>query len=344
MQAPEPQPSRPVSADPASRSTPYSYVHPAHSTEDLSARFNAWQPLSSDGTKQDPSRLSPNANMGRTRNIPELAPLPKIDPALEKDAADYPNDYIWSCDGRRPHPIANSSARMHCLDCDDYDLCGPCYEAGECSKDHKADHKAQHIIKSYSFKQSSQDLIPPGDGVHPQTRAGKTQPNWSIEGEFRWHHLLGESNHARYLGPTIEPDHYQATFYIQFQFSKSLTQAHYDQLREGGFGSLHLAAGIIKSKQTFFRERFAEDESLMSNLFSCGVYETYKMDSGAVGKFTIPVDFHVEPATGGQNNVLGLVLQWLDVQSFVGSDEPLVNISLDELRYVPGVLTSDFPE
>lgn len=320
---------RAMSAGPTSRSNPYSFVRPQDPIENLSAGFDAWRAFTDASQQQNPSRLSPNDPVGHRRAVSQPAPATEVPEAPPSSGTTASS---WICDGCR-NPIPMPHARMHCLQCDDYDLCNNCFQAGRISDPHKPDHRTRHVLRSFCFQQALQDLVPPGEIVHPQTSHGRAQPNWSVEQDVRWHHLLENNNHARFFASSVEPGHYVITFVIDFLFSSTLSQSHLDQLGESGFGNLRLAAGRINSKQQFFKERFREDESLAGKLLNDSFCDDYIINFGQQRKVELKHVFHIESGPNAKAE-LGFLMQWSEMQSFVGSDEPLVSISLNEVRYV----------
>jgi hypothetical protein len=331
-QPPLREPTRTMSDGPELRSTPYSILRPQNSIESPSPSFGAQNPLTDASPQQNHSNLAPNDALGHRRAVSQPVPAnQQAEPVLNSGMT--ASEFL--CDGCR-NPVPLSHPRVHCLECDDYDLCNDCFQAGKISKLHKPNHNIRHIIRSFCLRQADQELVPPGSIVHPQTSPGRAQPNWSIEQDVRWHHLLKFNNHTRFLASSIEPGHYVITFFIEFRFSPKVVQSHLDQLGESGFGNLRLAAGTINTKQQFFKERFLEDESLVGKLLKDGFYDDYILSSGGLGGIELNYMFSIESRPNVKAE-LGFVMQWSNVRSFVGSDEPFADMSLIEVRYVlPG--------
>lgn len=239
-------------------------------------------------------------------------------------------DSGWICDTCRI-TIPLSLARVHCLQCEDYDLCTDCFRAGLSSKEHRVEHHVRHIIKSYRLRQENKDLITPGEFVHPYISPGRSQPNWSIEGDLRWHNLHNYNNHARFLSSHVQSGHYLVTFVLEFKLSPIITESRNALPAERSIGTLRLAAGTISTKQRFFRDKYVEDGSLINKLFTRVSYNDYSITTGGMVSVELDSFLHIGSNTS-ETTEIGFLMQWSDVLSFVGSDEPVIKMSLVEVK------------
>ena len=242
--------------------------------------------------------------------------------------------------------IQCSQARVQCTQCYDYDLCVACFESGRVSKDHKADHKIRHILKTQMLWQ--EDLTPPNDLVNPEWNSTKTKRNWSVDSEaeardFRSLHLHGNDSHARFFTSIVPTGHYAITITIGVQLSSQLSEAGKAQLRKDGTGYLRVALGVPNNKKIFFNGRYREEafdstalteDSLIHKLLN-GKECWYDVVNISVDQLTIQItsDVMLNLESDLQcGSELGLILQWSGIGAFEKLNEAVVKLCVWQIR------------
>ena len=264
---------------------------------------------------------------------------------------------IAECDGCG-RSIGTAEHQAQCTVCYDYDLCAGCFQTGKISKGHSASHKVSHVLNTLVLLPD--DLVAARDAVNPAAnpyRAGRA--NWTLvdlppntPGNPKDHtvtlrhlHLFENDSHARFRA-YARPGHYGVAVDIAVEcdpdLEKNPTQCQQMMRREGGMGKLRVTLGVVQNNEQFAGTRFAEDSftdtalkpgCLPSKLFSPGfVGSMVQLDVGdAQYKLQPNSLLHVR---GAEDSLLGigLLLQWSNVPSYQRSVDPLVTLTVLNVR------------
>lgn len=121
---------------------------------------------------------------------------------------------------------------------------------------------------------------------------------------------------------------------MNFFISKEVSPAVFDELKKKGLGKLRVAVGTPIDNRVFFRAQRKEDETLPGELFESGTYEDYLLKipeeatasgQGWVQEVDLPGVVHAQ-------RVMGILLQWSDVQEFQNLEDPVLTIAITGLR------------
>ncbi|KAF3910521.1 hypothetical protein ABW21_db0200385 [Orbilia brochopaga] len=309
--------SRPAGSSPTNASKQYPSSH--ENSTSPPPRYNT----SDESSSKPPSGNSPSTeNATRPHNAwPDIETEEKLPP---------PPSPHWVCDGCT-NPIYPFESRIHCLECPDYDTCGPCHELGRIKKTHKRHHKEELIIKARQITQELSELVIPSE-VHPERSPGRQFVNWVVRDERRVHHLSCHDDHARYLISSLEPGNYRVSFQIELFLVKEFTDDHIKQLGTEALGQLRVGVGVINSKKTFFRDTFPEDKNLVGRLFDSGWYDDFDVKPLNITTYVhlkciLPIDGHKD------RDDIGLFFQWTDFKKFQSSDKALISFALVSARF-----------
>ena len=194
---------------PARVSTPYSNV--GLGREDFSMP-TAVSPHLHPDSQAGSSNRSQSCSPSRASSVTPVEDRPPDGPAYMCDVCI--KQFSWA------------TPRTRCTECDDYDICPKCYQAGKVSDNHKSTHKVRQILKSYQLLASSSDVTPASTIVNPDFSPPRTQPNWTVpEGsEQRWLRLRNSPAHARFMYTSVEKTGaYIMRFGLQFVLSEHVT-------------------------------------------------------------------------------------------------------------------------
>lgn len=332
----------PVPMSQSSRSTPYQFSNLANSTESLkhgkriphrASHANLRVPTESTHkrTVSQPNGHATPADFSSSRSASQSGQRSVSSSQGTPEPAT--DGSTWSCDACK-NSIRLDHTRINCTVCHNYDLCLTCFQANRTSLGHKSDHAVRHVIRTHVI--FSEDLVSPSETVNPthSTIAG-TQvkvSDWTVEDNTRWLQLRKYDKHARYLAANIKPGHYAVEIVLEFRLSPNLTLAHIEQIQKEGVGKLRIAIGPPKTKDLFLRERFLENSDLAEKLFASRLDRKYnlKAKDGAL-QLELRGVLHVE-SKANANSQLGVLLQWSEIKGFPGSDDSIVNMSLDQVR------------
>ncbi|KAF8244450.1 hypothetical protein K440DRAFT_636120 [Wilcoxina mikolae CBS 423.85] len=243
----------------------------------------------------------------------------------------------WMCDVCMKDMQLNDF-RVHCEVCEDYDLCWPCYESGVVSKKHTEGHRIRTSTTTIHVKPSQ--LSPAARGVCPEWSLGRSHPNWTNDKHSpqRWFHLREEPNHARFTVSNIDPGcYYSVTMYFDFRLSEHITPSVLDELKKSSTCTLRIAVGTPIGSNPFAEQLKADP---FNELFSSSIDVSYKIGVPSAVKhssvqtieystlFALPKPLHFPD---GQS-VLGIMMEWSDVQSFATLDEAVLSMSVAWIR------------
>lgn len=354
------QPTQNPNLSPDSRAStrrgPYPSVSPAYSREDLSmnrstsqghARTSSAPPLPEKlpSEQAQPSRQYSTQPEGRASDTN----LHQED--VDSKASDMG---IAACCDVCMNDIRCSQSRIQCTECHDYDLCTNCFSKGRVSKQHKNSHKVSHIISTQRL--FPDDLTPPLEVVNPEYSPDKSKVNWSIvegpkdpaanggkEGVQCWRmsHLHGNDSHARFL-TSATPGHFAITIYFETAISTLLTQEDRQELKEEGLGWLRVSFGTLRSNKEFFTGRYREDsfdhmfcaeESLPHKLLKEYWWDVVRIPLNESNMMHVMSDavLSVEGHRDERKD-LGLILQWSGVRCFKSGNEPLIKLTVHNIR------------
>ncbi|EPS39100.1 hypothetical protein H072_7107 [Dactylellina haptotyla CBS 200.50] len=294
-----------------------------------STNFSPYRPSGSTPTSPEPNR-SIRTPVQEIRSAPSAPSPSKPTEPEPKPTLPPPESPHWICDGCK-NPIYPFESRIHCLDCPDYDLCGPCHAKGTATKGHKGYHKEEFIIKARQITQEQSELVIPSE-VHPEVTPGRLFRNWTIQDERRVHHLSCNDDHARYLISSLEPGNYRVSFHLDLFLIKEFTEEHIKQLGKEPLGKLRIAVGYIKNKKSFFKEKFPEDKNLISRIFEFGWYDDFNVNPQSG---TIAVDLKCILSIEGNEDRddVGILFQWSEFRKFQSSDKALISFALISARF-----------
>ena len=231
-----------------------------------------------------------------------------------------PKHTPWICDGCMDE-IAISKPRIHCVQCPDYNLCTACYQKDRVSKTHQSNHQVRRVLRTYVVSTSDMEFA-----------SSCSDPNWTIQEDYRFFHLRERNSHARFLATAIEPGHYSISLILCLKISPKLTPALIQQLDGGVLGKLRITVGFPVSRKVFLHGEYPE-EGLQERLFAQKTQKEIILaasEEGAV-KIEMSAVFHV-PANDQSRSQIGFVLQWSEMRSFAQSDEAIMQVALIESR------------
>jgi hypothetical protein len=246
-----------------------------------------------------------------------VSPSPRTPPVVSESRTE-PSP--WTCDACMDE-IPTSKPRIHCLECPDYDLCNTCYRNDRTSKTHQSNHRIRRVLRTH--------VLPVDD---MEFASGPSDPNWTMEENYRWLHLGERNSHARFLATNIKPGHYSVSIILCSKISPKLTPTLIDQLNDGVLGKLRITVGFPISRKVFVHGEYPEDD-LPKKLFTQKTQKQLNLLASEGGNENIMLSavFHV-PGGDQTRSQIGFVLQWSDIISFAHSDSAIVQIALIEAR------------
>ena len=248
--------------------------------------------------------------------------------------------------------IKCSQARVQCTICYDYDLYIKCFQAGKETKAHKNTHKLSHILNTSLIQ--NEDLIPSKESVNPEFNADRTRTNWSISETTdvntgaarsnRYIHTYDTDSHARFMA-SARPGHYAVSVVLIVRLASNIDAASLQQLQSAGAGSLRVSLGTVKVKKDFFGTALGKEDTFNSSALTkeCLPHRLLNHYWWDVVPIAVDVPYlhvqsdallNIEGDESGSLTDLGLVLQWSGCHAFASSNEPVVSVAVEHIRFV----------
>jgi len=262
---------------------------------------------------------------------PAKKPVPQVDPAA------------WTCDVCMTG-VSAKQPRFHCTVCHDYDQCLNCHQKEATSEGHLRSHKIISISMRHEI--SFHDLVAAHNNVTPDFSPPRLLPNWTVDEntDRRWLHVRNSPSHARFIAQSVPKGAYLVQLVFKFKLSEHVKPDAFKELKHVGLGQLRIALGSPLRTSVFLNQTKTEDRTLGKQLFGS--------DFGGDFKLTIPADvkdpkeswegtydLSHAPVYIGMNArvnttsaVFGVVLQWSEVQEFDGNENPVLLMTLDEIK------------
>ncbi|KAK0724579.1 hypothetical protein B0H67DRAFT_108687 [Lasiosphaeris hirsuta] len=249
--------------------------------------------------------------------------------------------------------IRSSEPRVQCTVCYDYDLCLGCFHEGKTSKGHDVSHNISHVSDTQILRY--EDLIPVNELVNPPRNQTDGRTNWTIVDfepgtvrnptdhavSSRVLHLFDKNAHARFLA-FCKPGHYGIAIDIGVAFHKDLgPQARRTlQQRRGGAGLLCVTFGRAKNNSQFFGTIYNEDSFTDGALTPTSLpYRLLDPLWGAVSQIDLEDKILLQSSRilhldgeSDESLAVGLILQWSGVASFQASKDPVVSLTIENIR------------
>ncbi|KAI9766755.1 MAG: hypothetical protein M1839_004772 [Geoglossum umbratile] len=283
---------------------------------------------------------TPNIGVG-TDSRPKTAPMvePKTSESVEDTTAFA--QWTWICDACLK-TFSTKTPRIHCLECEDYDLCTLCYQRGKVSDSHSIRHRIRSSIATRDIPLS--DLVLPDIAI-PEFSPPRKGPNWTVKDKNggTWFHLRNNPRHARFLESSVPVGAYTVALAVAFKTSAQISAKDLEQLKGTTLGKLSCVVGTPKSRRSFFRDAKPEDDSLAANLFKSGsrVNTDLKFpDNPAAAEggghewsqyFELPSIVEIKSEYDSQH-YMGCLMQWSNVPEFEDKSTSVLSISLVGLR------------
>lgn len=289
--------------------------------------------------KPQPSTDYFKASEMPTPRVAPSSPAAPPTPAAPENSTVPDDEGHHLCDGCMG-AIRGGDLRFNCTTCDDYDLCGSCFNAKKVSKTHALSHGMRRILSTTYLE--PEDLIPAN--ANKIQSPGRSLPNWTIDEADpnkpeRWLHIREGPKHARYLAVNVKPALYDVVFYLKVRVSRIVGAETMAQLKKSFLFKIKACAGTPVNKSDFLNKEIPETDKMGETLFQSGLFKVCDINvpSNAVAgepfiwTVTIPA-VELKAIAGQAKTSVALMLYWTEVQEFQALENSVSDMSLTHVR------------